>query len=272
MASAAPSGYIVPLPRIPKVIGILNIVFAAGLLACGICSGIYAAFMPAMMRGMTQSMKQMEEKQKSEVKDALKAMEDEEAAAKTDEERTEIEAKNATKKRELQESLKRPLLFPTMDMEKMGMNDPKLMGWWWLEVVSGFALNVMLLVSGIALVRFKRSGITMGLSCAGLKILRLVLLWGFFVFAIVPGMSQKLGNAVGEMFEQQQAMAPGRKGGPPPREFMIRTYTIMYSSMGIAMIVVGSIYPGVCLVLLSRPGARAACEAKKQLEDRGEAW
>jgi hypothetical protein len=267
MAETASSGYVVPQPRIPKVIGILNITFGAGLLMCGLCMGVYVAVLPTMMKAMTQVTKQAEEQQRAQVKTQLGTLEEEEKAAKTEEERIEL----ARKKQELEDSLKRPTLAPTMDMDKMGLNNPRLVGYMWAEVATGLVMNVALLVSGILLVRFKPSGLRLGLWVAGLKIVRLLLLYSFFIVAIVPWYSRKMAEFAVDMIQQQAPL--GRpKGGAPPVDMLIRTYTITYTATGVAVIVAGSIYPLVCLWLLSRPGARAACLGAKKLEETGDAW
>jgi hypothetical protein len=268
MDSTNASGYVVPLPRIPKVIGILNIVFGAGLVACGLCSGMYAAMTPTIMKAMSQVTKKAEDDLKGQMKAQLDTLAEEETKAETDEEKAKI----AAKRQEIANELKRPVLIPTMDFSKMGMDDPKFMAYWWADVVTSLVLNVLMLLSGIALVRFKPVGIKLALWVAGLKIARLIAVYGYFVLAIVPVLSQKIGQVVIEMLQQQQAtlgkpMPPGMDTG-----MFVRVYSIMYSISGIAMIVLGSIYPIVCLWLLSRPGARAACTASKELEKRGEAW
>ena len=278
MESTGPSGYVVPQPRIPKVIGILNIVFAAALLICGACSGIYAAMMPSMAKMMTQVQAQADTQRKAQIQQSLESVAKEEKeleALPADQKNAQTEAKKGElteRRRELEESLKRPSPMPMFDMSKMGLDDPKLIGWWATDVVTALILNVLMLVSGIALVRFKPSGLSLGKWVAGLKIARLVVLYSVFIVVIVPPLSRNYARAVVDMFQQQQAAV----GKPLPPALgidqMTRLYTIMYSITGVAMMVLGGIYPIVTLWLLSRPGARAACLASKKLEERGEAW
>lgn len=268
MSSDASPRQIVPLPRIPKVIGILNIAFGAGLLLCGLCSGFYVAILPMTTKAFTQVAKQAEEQQKAPLKARLEALAEEEKSAETE----EAKIKLAKERQQLEDALNRPSIAPTMNFDKMGLNDPKLVGYMWAEVGTGIILNVLLIVSGIGLVRFKPFGRKLGLWVAGGKILRLVVLYSFFIVAIVPWYSRKMAEFAVDMMQQQSGPgAPGGKGAPPI-DLLIRTYTITYTATGIGMIVFGSIYPIVCLVLLSRPGARAACLAAKKLEERGNLW
>jgi hypothetical protein len=76
-------------------------------------------------------------------------------------------------------------------------------------------------------------------------------------------MSERIGKFVGEMMIQQQ-QATGR---PAPAGIdlknIVRVYNITYTIGAVAMIVFGSIYPAISLWLLTRPGARAACDEKQ---------
>jgi hypothetical protein len=47
METAAPAGFVVPNPRIPKVLGVLNIVFASALLILGLCTAASSLRMAA---------------------------------------------------------------------------------------------------------------------------------------------------------------------------------------------------------------------------------
>ncbi|MDR3635261.1 MAG: hypothetical protein P4L84_15765 [Isosphaeraceae bacterium] len=256
----------------------MNIVFAAGLLACGACSGMYAAMLPVFAKMTTQAQAQAQAAQNKQVKDALESLAEEEKAldALPEAEQNDATAKKkaeiAERRKETEESLKRPMIMPAMDLGKMGLDDPKFVGWMVADVVTGLILNVLMLVSGVALVRFKPSGLTLGFWVAVLKIARLLVLWVFFILAVVPTLSRGYARFVVDMLQQQQ----GVTGKPLPPgvsiDQMTRIYTIAYSVMGVAIIVLGVIYPLVCLWLFTRPGARAACLASKKLEERGEAW
>ena len=95
-----------------------------------------------------------------------------------------------------------------------------------------------------------------------LKIARLALVYGFFTLAVVPPMSEKIGKAVGEMMTQQQQAMGSKVRGTPPTDLLIKTYVIMYSVIGVGMVVVGSIYPGVMMFLLSRPRVKTVFVTK----------
>lgn len=229
-------------------------VFAAEILLCGLCMGGYTLTLPLWGKAM-QSLTQQVEKQAEVAKvKALSALEEEEKAAKTPEEKAEVQAR----RKDLESSPKGPMVN-MMDLQKLGMTDPRLTAWSLTEVITGLILNVMLLASGIGLMNWKGWARSLGIWTGVLKIVRLVLVYGVFIVAIVPPISQKLGDAVGEMMiAQQQSIGKG-PGGIPQASMFVRIYTITYSGMGLGMITLGSVYPAIMLWFLTRPGVRVAC-------------
>ncbi len=264
MESTDQGGYVVPNVRIPKVLGILNIVFASGILLCGLCSGFYYMMLPGLMKAsvtMQQTaVKQFEEEQKAD----LKKLEEAEKAAKSEEDKAAIEEQRI-------EVRSRPKpTFGLNDPSTLGLDSPKLKAYMWADLLTSLVLNLMMLVAGIALVNRKPSGITLGLWTAGLKIIRLILIYSLFAIVVVPPLAQSMGKIA------IQAMNAQVTGKPMPPSidmaFLVRTYTIMYTVGAVGMIVVGSIYPIVSLWLLSRPGARAACSGAKLSGEGPDAW
>ena len=58
-----------------------------------------------------------------------------------------------------------------------------------------------------------------------------------------------------QMMGELTAQAPG-PGGPPMGQFGIM-YTVMYTAQAVFMVVLGSIYPVICLWLLNKRSAKA---------------
>jgi hypothetical protein len=264
MESTGQGGYVVPNVRIPKVLGILNIVFASGILLCGLCSGFYIMMLPGLMKATVTMQKTVIQHFEDEQKADLKKLEEAEKAATTAEEKAAIEEQRV-------EVRSRPKPnFGFNDPSVLGFDNPKLKMYIWVELLTSLVLNVMMLVAGIALVNRKPSGITLGLWTAGLKILRLILIYSLFAIVVVPPLALGLGKVA---IQASQAQMTGRPM-PPNMDlaFFVRTYTIMYTVVAVAMIVFGSIYPIVSLWLLSRPGARAACSGAKLPEEGPDAW
>jgi hypothetical protein len=244
--------YVVPNLLIPRTLGILNIVFASLVLCCGLFSVASIAFMPAFQKAMQSQVKQVEVKVGQRRQAALDALQDEEKSAKTEAERTAIAVRRAS----VMSSPKQTLVGSTMDMEAMGLTDPKLLGYWYADIFSGIVLNLVMLISGIGLIRLRPWGRSIWLWTAGVKIVRLLLLYGYFALAVVPIMSEKLGRAIGTMMAQQQ-QAFGRGGGPSV-DMLVRIYAITYTIYAVGIIVVGSIYPAISLWLLNKTNVKAA--------------
>ena len=140
-----------------------------------------------------------------------------------------------------------------------------------LDVLSGPVLNLLLVVSGIGLVLQQNWARVLGMAAAALKVLRLVALTALLVGAVIPRVGSVLDEllttdvgrqALTQAIEQQQARQGGAPGGPQPSpEEFTRLFRGAGNVFAIFLACLGSIYPIIALILLSRPGARAACVA-----------
>jgi predicted Holliday junction resolvase-like endonuclease len=246
-------GVVMPRPRIPNVLGILNIVVATCLLLFGSYVGVYFAIIPMSQRAMTEMREKGEADLEAKKQVELKAIEVAARAAKTEDEKKAVEAR-----RKAVENSPKVILPVGMDIDKMGLNRSEFRVFSWAEVVTGFVLNVLLLVSGIELVRRHSWGIRLGLATAAAKIVRLVLAYGYVALVLIPPLAQATGRMAFEAVAQQN---PGGKT-PPGLDpaFLTKIYYVSYTVIAVSMIVFGSIYPMIVLWFLSRPGARAACD------------
>jgi hypothetical protein len=245
----------------PKTVGVLNIVFGALLILCGLCSMasmLQQAAMGPMMEGIQEqqqeTMRQVHQAQLDELDAQI-------AAAESDEERAELQAQ-----RDMLAQRDPAGMMPNMG-ELYSVNaNPLVIGYSIADGVSGLLLNGMLIASGIGLLNLRSWSRTLALWTLGLKIARLVLVYGFMAIVVGPYMAEAQGKAFDQMLS---SMPAGGGGGPPPQgigDAMTIGYGIMYTGLAIAMIVFGSIYPAIALWLLSRPGVKAACSG------RLEAW
>jgi hypothetical protein len=91
-----------------------------------------------------------------------------------------------------------------------------------------------------------------------LAINRYVIEGGYFIVDVTPSLSETMARSVMEMF-QAQGIPPARM---PPFQELKRVYLIMCLIMGVLIVVFGSIYPMLSIVLLSRPGLKAALVGK----------
>ena len=86
------AGYVVPSPRILKVLGILNIVFASALILGGLCLGAYTAMLPALSKAMNEMQKKAIAEVEKRQKDDLQKIDEDMKKAETDAEKTDLEA------------------------------------------------------------------------------------------------------------------------------------------------------------------------------------
>ena len=247
----------IPNFRSARITGILNVVFATLLLVFGLCMSSYVATLPLLGRAFTAYQAQIDKIGDQQRQTALRGLDEQLQKADTEAAKAEI----LERKKKLENSPKLGAGVNMMDFSKMGFDDPVVIGWSWVEIVTGLALNVMLIASGVGLMHWKPWARKLGLWTAGLKILRLVVLYTGFVILIVPPVAKNLGDMVGEMMNQQQA-GLGRAGGAPPKELFVRIYSVMYSVMGVGYMAVGSVYPAVLLWVLTRPGIASACSGR----------
>ena len=145
----------------------------------------------------------------------------------------------------------------------MGMDDPTFLRFSLVDAGTSLLFNGIMFATGIGLMNLKRWGARWWTYLAYVKITRLVLLWGFFIVAVAPSLSESMARSVIAMIPQ----GGGRGGGPTIADFA-RIYSIMCLVLGASVIVVGSIYPAVSLWLIGRPGVQAALVDKTPSEPK----
>jgi hypothetical protein len=259
MSEAGPTGIVPPNFRTTRLIGIFNVVFASQILICAMVFAGYTLTLPLWARLFDQLQKQAERQGEAARKAQIDAALEMEKKAKTEQEKVE-----ATARRMELESRPKAVMPGTMDFNRMGFADPGFVAWSWTEAVSAIALNVLMLASGVGLLHWRPWAWKMAIWTAALKIVRLVVVWGYFIVAIIPEFSRKLGVVVSEMMTIQQ---PGLKmpGGAPPAEFFAKVYAIMYGGMAAGFVLFGVVYPAIVLWVLTRPGAKSACSGRWKL-------
>jgi hypothetical protein len=261
LAPPALSG-VEPNPSAAKTIGVLNIVFGACLLLCGLCFGLYmtaaAAMGPMMAVQQQQVQQQMQQAAETQRQEELKELQKREKASKDEKEKAELQAR--------QKALQVPQPVPKLPDMTQFMRDARFQGYWLTDVGTGLLLNLVMLVTGIGLVGLKEWGRVTGLWVAALKILRLIVLYSFYALVIAPVMVQQFKAMMEEM---TKAVPPGGKA-PRPEELgqMATVMGAMTTGTAIGMIILGAIYPVVVLIVLTRPRVKAACAAPPPDLDR----
>jgi hypothetical protein len=243
------------------LIGTLNVLFASVMMLCGACSGASMIMQVAMapltegyQKAMQETMTEQAKKERQARIDALQAQED---AATTEEEKAQFAAQRQTLEQ-------RPAPeIPMLDM-MAAYRGPQIVGYLVADFASGLVFNALLFASGIGLLAAKSWGRKLGVWVAALKIVRLVAVYGFAIIFVVPVFSQKMGEAMEKMTTQ----IPQKPGGPPmpPMGQTIATvYGIGLSSGAVAMIIFGAIYPIIMLWVLTRPKVKVACGERAAL-------
>ncbi len=250
-------GFVIPKPGIPKTLGILNIIFgvlAVLLVGCFLGSTLAA---PTLLEFSEQAAKQAQATQEKQQADSLKVLDEREKTETTDEQKAAIaqerEAINARPK----------VAMPDMTAITAMMKNPTMMGYNIAYLGTALLLCLLLLVSGIALVRLARSGRPMANAWAVLQIAHVVLFTAISLLYVQPAMKP----ATEKMIADLEAQAKG--GNAPPQVVQqIQMAKAMQGSsttmiLTVMLVLAVSVYPVICLILLNTPGAKAAFPAGK---------
>jgi hypothetical protein len=146
----------------------------------------------------------------------------------------------------------------------MGFNvfsDIRLAIYTFSELISGMILNVLMVISGVGLLRLAEWGRRLAISVAWLKIIRWVAMIVVTLVLILPITVQKVQKMTDSIQAQVQVQA--KSGGRPPPPMPMMNLSMFASIAGaVSMIftaLIASIYPALSIWFLTRPPARAAC-------------
>ena len=254
MANA--DGYVLPKPGIPKTLGILNVIFGVLLVLVGICTIGSLVAAPAMMQFAEKTVKEAQSKVEAQQKAEDKAFEEREAAAKTDEEKQAIEKERADAK------AARPQLNQ-MDLSAATdvLKNPTVMAYTYGGLVTGLILQVVLLISGIGLIRLRPWGRTLALWWAGLQIVQVAILMVANLAVVLPISRASTEKQIEKL--EANAKAPGAGPAQASALQMTKAMAPLQVPMAVGTSLGGMIYPVIVLILLNTNGARAACLPRK---------
>lgn len=265
MAAAPPPKPEPARPGLPRTIGIFNLIFGGLLLLCGL--GCLNLSVPGLLKNPNYRIdpKQVDQVTEQMRRQIITELRQKEASAPT-------EAEKARLRGERQQIEANPGSFAArIDIRQANRALKDLWRYVWAEVVSGPVLNLLLLISGIGLILLKNWARVLAVVVAALKLVRLVALCAFATVVVLPGLTRmaddmartEVGKAVmTKSMEDQRA----RQGGAAPAQQMsaedlvrvLKAFGMVYF---LAVTCLGAIYPVIVLVVLTRPGARAACAA-----------
>ena len=245
-------GYVLPKPAIPKTLGILNIIFGVLFSLLGICGLGALVAAPALVQFADKTVKDAQVQIESKNKASEKVYDDRIAAAKDDEEKKGIEKEKADF------IASRPQLAqPDMSAATDVLNNPKIMAFSLGGGLSGLVLQIMLLISGIGLIRLTPWGRSLAVWWAGIQIVQVLILLAINLAMILP-MSQA-GNE--KQIARMEEIVKTKGANSPEAAALPMTKFMGSFQTGIAVgtSLLGIIYPVIVLALLKTPGARAAC-------------
>jgi hypothetical protein len=254
MANA--EGYVLPKPGIPKTLGILNVIFGVLLVLGGSCQLVMTVFLPAILQGAQNIAKDAQAKVEAQEKANLKSIDDQIAAAKTDEEKKALEQqRDAAAANKVQ--------INPMDISAAtdALKDPKIMAVSFGGIITGLILHILLLVSGIGLIRLTPWGRTLGVWWGVLMIVQVLGLLLATIFIALPANKPIQEKAIA--LAEEAAKKPGAGPGEASAAQMAKVMASLTVPMAVGQSLSGIVYPIVLLILLNTAGARAACLAKK---------
>ena len=249
MSQGIPKGYILPTPRRAKLVGTLNIIFS--LLIMLYIGGMIAmmVFSPAILEMSQGPIREIQAKSVKARRDEVASLKQKVAEAKSDEEKAVL-----TRQIDAIEKKPEPKV-PDLKKIQEQMMTPGFKALTAVDLGTGLLLNIAMLVSGIGLARLKESSRKLAIWTFVLKLVRLTILLLVAIFITMP-MSAKMSADM--MREMQQA---GANASPIPLDDMMKIQAVAGLVMAVASYLVAVVWPSIGLVLLTRPGTRAACLA-----------
>jgi hypothetical protein len=233
----------------PKVFGILNIIFALGLMVCNLCYSFYG-LLPSFMNAATDLPRREAIEEREEARQQLEQLKADERRVKDEEQKAEI----ARKRKPLETRLAAP---PPPAVEHSAWKEPRYFIHFAADFITGELLNVLMLIAGIGLLRLSRWGRTLAIWVAWLKIARLALLGLSMALLVAPVVTR--GTTEWEV--QDQPQAPGPKPAVTPQ--VAWQLGAAATAWGVGLFLAGSIYPVLMIVMLGRRRVHDAFDEPK---------
>jgi hypothetical protein len=245
--------FVSPRPGLLRTIGILNVALGIPLLICGgICC--YLSF-PVLVASHPF---QLDPAQTREVLVAIIHELDAPGTQILDEERQALES--------------RAKRFPKqVDFPKVNADLPWVSRYLWADVTTGPVASLLMVMSGVGLVRLRGWARGLAVWVAAFQVVRLAILSVLFVSVVIPRVgriAETLGGSdLGatlflELIERQKANG-SMAVDLDPHEF-VQVASAVGRGFALLRLGLGSIYPVIVMVVLTRPAARAAVSPSSQ--------
>jgi hypothetical protein len=255
---------VAPRPGLLRTIGILNLAFGGLLFLCG--AGYAAVFVPFLLRNDPI---QLDPAETQLVVDDMRRQ------IVTELHQKRAAASSAAEKERLRAVLteiqaKQGKLADQVDFDAVNARLPWISRYLWADVASGPILSLPMLIAGFGLVRLKSWARKLALGVAGLQLARVVALSALAGFVVIPQLAPPARafarSDFGEAFARAAVERSIIGGGSAsqaridPEEF-VRVLKALGNGSTLLSLGLRAIYPAIVLVVLTRPGGRAACSA-----------
>lgn len=253
MATQKEGQWVVPNPQVPRTFGIMNIVFGAILLLFGVGSLVISLYGPKIQKWMFQRVETQAAADKAEQEAKIADLKRQEAAAQTEQDKVALKA-------EREDLEKRAASDVTAEMEDLAnwnpASDIRIAIYTYSAEVAGILLNVVMIISGIGLMRLSEPARKAAIWVAWLKIARWIAMTIAMMVLILPITMERTQKILDKV--QAQAKAQGGRGIAMPMGSFAQMMAVAGAVSQIFYLVIASIYPVLLIWFLTRPRARAA--------------
>lgn len=263
MDSLPPVVPVTPKPGLARTIGSFNVAFGFFLLMLGL--GPLDSIGPSLTqnqpfkleRGDAQNLyDQYRERQIAELQVLEKSTLDEKKKAILRTERLDLVAKHQTD------------IDQHLDLKAINHVFLLVNWYFWADFATGPVLNLLMLASGIGLTQLRVWARKLAIWVAALKIVRIISLTLFLTLVVVPQASRvlksiaqtELGTVI---LAKANASLIQASAGPPPMRYTAENFSLAMSLIAyfvaVLFMILSLVYPAITLVVLTRPGVKAAC-------------
>ncbi len=260
MTQNAPDTFIVPDEKTPRLFGTLNIVFGCLLLLCNVIQGGFYVAAPVLKKAMETWQVQLNATFQTQAQ-----------ARQADLKARVAGAKDPDEKARAQPDLDAYLAQPTPNVSTMtmgfqGIEDPRIRAYSLMEILTGIVLNILMIVSGAALLSCKSWGRKLAVALAGIVLARRAVLLCVAIALIIPIQVKAMeGQMQGAVAQIQAAPGPAKA---PALAFMSPQAMSAMSTAGVVLYAIAAaVYPTIVLVMLTKARVKAACREPKSRDE-----
>jgi hypothetical protein len=253
---------------VARALGILNVLIGGTLFLCGAGTNIVDSIFPTFTTYATISLdaRTLQETYERDRQERIEALRAQEKKAESEAARERIRSEVAAASSEHHD------VKTVLDLPQINRHLTWVSRYLWIEVLSGVVLNLFLLCTGLGLILCEEWARKVAIVVAAVKIVRLILLDIFFTLVVFPHfaaaeksiMATDLGSRLADHYMRSLFTRPGVPAGQPvpsPQE-MVTSLVVT----GNLFYLLGTLYPLASLIILTRPGVRAACLERAQDE------